>query len=759
MRFAFLLLLVSLLGASTARATHIVGGELDLQYLRGNTYQLTLNLYFDARYGDPGALDTELTAAIFDKATDQRMASLTLPLVSNTFLNYTQPVCAINDLQTRALVYRNTIELPPGIYAGTKGYYVAVERCCRNRAIDNIVAPVAAGQAFYLEFPAVVRDGQPFRDSTPRVFPPVADYACLGELFTYDFGGQDPDGDSLAYELITPLNGHADPVNSKPPVPFPAPYADISWNPGLSTLLQIPGLPPLAVNARTGRLTVRPDRLGLFVFGVRCTEYRQKVRLGETRRDFQLLVLNCPRNRPPQLALLPTASGQVVYKSRRDTLRFGPGRPACVRLRFTDPDNNSRLTLSLQRPAGAGSYAGPLPSFTTASSGTVRGPGQPDTLLATLCFSPCTDTQGNVARLDVLVADEGCPLPKRDTVHILLIGAPPTNAAPVLTTNAGPALPLRVRPGQTLAFDLTAIDADGDPILFTLGGAPAGFAPAALGAVLVPAAQAGTTRTARLSWPVDCRAIADPPGTVRELLLQASSTTSCGTVRLSNLVRVPVVVDYQNQPPVLTSTLPVAQAAPGAPVPLVELPLGQPYSATLLGTDADLDVLTLSAQGQGFDLAAAGMRFVATPSPAGQASGTFTWLPTCAGDAAVVRGVAQELTVVFTLQEATCRAQPQTRTARFRVRAPTAPAFVPPNIVLPLSQVAANRVFTLPTLPPDFCDARFAGIKIFSRWGRLIYESPDRGFAWAGEGAAGLYYYLLTFENGPSFKGWVEIVR
>ena len=62
-------LLLGLLAAPAAQATHIVGGEMDLQYLSGNTYQLTLNLYFDAVNGSPGALDTELTAGIFDYST------------------------------------------------------------------------------------------------------------------------------------------------------------------------------------------------------------------------------------------------------------------------------------------------------------------------------------------------------------------------------------------------------------------------------------------------------------------------------------------------------------------------------------------------------------------------------------------------------------------------------------------------------------------------------------------------------------------
>jgi hypothetical protein len=748
-----LVLLVGLLlSAMAAQATHIVGGEMDLQYLRGNTYQLTLNLYFDAVKGSPGALDNDLTASIFDKATNRRMANVALPLLSTTFVNYTNPVCTVGSLSTKALVYRSTIELPPGTYNGAQGYYAAVERCCRNISISNIVVPADAAQTFYLEFPAVVRNGQAFRDSTPRVFPPLADYACLGELFTYDFAGQDPDGDSLVYDMVTPLNGHSTPVEPKPMAAASAPYTEIIWGAGRSRASQIPGTPVLGIGARTGRLTVRPSATGLFVFGVRCQEFRKGVKIGETRRDFQLQVLTCPKNAAPSLLLLPGTTGKTVYQPGRDTLRIVPGGMRCVRLRFTDPDPSAQLSLSL-RPVN---YSGPLPTFTAATSGTVHIAGQPDTLVTSLCFSECTNTQGKVAYIDVLVADNGCSLPKHDTVHVAFIASPPPNAVPTLTSTAGPTLPLHVRPGQSLAFDLVGVDTDGDPLLFTLAGSP-GFAPDALGAGLVPQAQTGQTRRARFTWPVDCRAITDPSGQTRQLLFTASSTSACGERQTSAPLSIPVIVDYDNTPPVLTTTLPPA-TAPGAEPPLIRLPLGKLYTANLSGRDADTDVLTLGSTGQGFDLASVGMRLTPAASPAAGVAGTFSWLPNC-DLASVVNGKSQILTVTFQLQETTCRPVPQTRTVRFQVIDPDTVDFTPPNIILPTGPNQANRVFTMSSLPPDFCDARFAGIKIFSRWGRQVYESGDRNFHWAGENTAGLYYYLLTYTTGRRFKGWVEVVQ
>jgi gliding motility-associated-like protein len=729
-RFAGLLAGLLLLGAGPAWATHIVGGELDLQYVRGDTYQLSMNLYFDAVNGNPGALDADLTAGIFDKATNRQVAALVLPLVTNAFVNYSNPACAVGSLSTRQLLYRNTIQLPASTYGGAQGYYVAVERCCRNNGIGNIDQPGAAAQTFYLELPAVVRNGQPFRDSTPRIFPPLADYACVGELFYYDFAGQDPDGDSLVYDLVTPLNGHANTTSSKP-APQPAPYVPITWRPGYSATNQILGTPALTIGALSGRLSVRPSRVGLFVFGVRCQEYRKGIKIGETRRDFQLQALVCPQNRPPSVVALPGIVGKTLYRPGLDTLRLTPTGSRCLRLRFTDPDASSQLTLSLHSV----NYTGTLPSFTTTITGMVHSAGQPDTLVATLCFPECLDTRGQVNFLDVIVADNGCSLPKRDTVRVAIIAVPTPNSLPTLTSTAGTTLPLHVRPGQTLAFDLLATDPDSDPITYTLSGNN-GFAPAAVGATLVAQAQTGTRRPARFSWPVTCAAVTDPPGQVRELV-----------------ITVPVIVDYANGPPVLTSTLPPDSA--GGP-PLVRMALGQPYSATLTGIDADKDILVLSATGQGFNLADVGMTFTAPAGAPGQANGVFTWLPACDG-VAVTNGQARELTVTFQLQENTCRPQPQTRVVRFAVAQPVAPEFQPPNIITPNGD-EKNQFFTLADLPPDFCDLRFAGVKIFTRWGQQVYESGNRGFRWAGQGAGGTYYYLVTYTTGQRYKGWVEVM-
>ena len=745
MRAVWLFLLGGgLLLAGPARATHIVGGEMELVHRSGDTYTLLVNLYFDAVHGNAGALDADLTASIFEKGTNSRMMNVLLPLTSNTFVNYTNPACAKPSLSTRKLVYSKDIILPANTYTNAQGYYAAVERCCRNNTISNIVAPANAAQTFYLEFPAVVRRGQPFIDSTPRIFPPLADYACRNELFYYDFGGQDADGDSLVYDLVTPLNGHSNTAVPKPATAEPAPYSLITWQPGLSTLNQIPGRPTLSIGQATGRLTIQPRDTGLFVFGVRCSEFRRGEKIGEARRDFQLKVLDCAANRRPSLMLLAAPTGRVAYRPGRDTLRLVPGGNRCVRLRFTDPDPNSRLTLSL-RPVN---FSGLLPNFTTATSGTVHSPGAPDTLTATLCFPDCINSRGRVFLLDVMVGDDGCSLPKHDTVRVAFTAVPLPNAPPALSTTAGPALPLHVRVGDLVTFDLIGTDPNNDPIQLEMTGQ--GFTPAELGATLVQGT-AGNQQRGRFSWRVDCRAVR-----VDSLFnfQFVAATLPCGE-RQATALTVPIIVRYANHAPVLTSTLPAPK--PTETVPLVVLPLGRQYTATFAGTDSDRDGLTLTATGSladgegSFDLASAGMRFVAR-NGTGAATGTFDWDVSCAA-----ANLHHDFIVTFQLIDATCKPLPQTQRVRLKVLSPDSLDVKLYNVITP-NHDGRNDEFRLPDLPPNFCDAQFTNIKIFSRWGQQVFASPDRNFRWPGQGIGGLYYYYVTYTDGRKFRGWLEVI-
>jgi hypothetical protein len=100
---------------------------------------------------------------------------------------------------------------------------------------------------FTSSFPPIRKGGAAYRNSSPQLFPPLSDYACVDRFYYVDFRGFDPDGDSLVYSLVKPLNSS---VFEPLPVPTPAPHPTVIWiwAPGISTDFQVPGNPTLEVN-------------------------------------------------------------------------------------------------------------------------------------------------------------------------------------------------------------------------------------------------------------------------------------------------------------------------------------------------------------------------------------------------------------------------------------------------------------------------------------------------------------------------------
>ena len=76
-----------------------------------------------------------------------------------------------------------------------------------------------------------------------------------------------------------------------------------------------------------------------------------------------------------------------------------------------------------------------------------------------------------------------------------------------------------------------------------------------------------------------------------------------------------------------------------------------------------------------------------------------------------------------------------------------------PNVFTPnndgLNDTFVPRITCLPT-----------DLRIFNRWGKLVYEQQNYQNTWRGEGISdGIYYYQLTSSKGQIWKGWVEIIR
>jgi len=282
------LVLFLLLIGQAAQATHMVGGEINYRCLGNNQYEIMVTVFRDCDTGVPW-FDNPASIGVFD-TNDSLIYDLRLNLRNNDTLelSLSDPcLVAPPNVCIHTTTYIDTVSLP--FIAG--GYQIVYQRCCRNQDIVNIVNPTGTG-ATYSSF--VSEQALLACNSSARFkeWPPV--YICQGVPIVYDHSAIDPDGDSIVYELCTPLTG-ATAGQSMPQPPNNPPYNNVTWQPPYGVNNMLGGPDSLVIDPQTGLLTGTPDIIGVFVVGVCAKEYRNGVLISTTRRDFQYVVGVCGR--------------------------------------------------------------------------------------------------------------------------------------------------------------------------------------------------------------------------------------------------------------------------------------------------------------------------------------------------------------------------------------------------------------------------------------------------------------------------------
>lgn len=394
--FAFLCSMLS------ARASHIVGGGFNIIWLHDSTYTLQMRMMRDCINGQPPFNDP-LYLGTFDKNTNQRIEIIEMKLDSIRNINFIPTKClnVPGNLCVEVGYYTKTIYLSPRMYSNSAGYYVSWERCCRNRIIQNITNPDVAGMTFYMEIPPprLIKNSSPKWTNNPRTL------LCKGNPFTYNFNFIDPDGDSLYYSLVNPLQGNTDsqfPDNNGNP--RSGPYQQAQWMPPYDNSQQITGTPPLRINPATGEINVTPDVTGIFVSSVRVEEFRFGKKLGEVRLELQYTISECSNNPVPviQFANIDTMTS---------SLRLNPGNNFNVRI----PDNiNFDILTSDAEDSLYVTINGPLmdSSFTRKPVFVKDTTGNLKTRTHFSWQTACSLSSLGPQSFTVQVVDNGCPIPK-----------------------------------------------------------------------------------------------------------------------------------------------------------------------------------------------------------------------------------------------------------------------------------------------------------------------------------------------------------
>ena len=122
---------------NTAKATHIIGGEINYTCLGNEQFEVELTVYRDCFFGaDNAFFDNPASIGVFD-ANGILIDELRLPYLNNDTLT---PILSDSCLFVPPTVcvhtasYQGQVHLP----FSQGGYTLVYQRCCRNETITNI---------------------------------------------------------------------------------------------------------------------------------------------------------------------------------------------------------------------------------------------------------------------------------------------------------------------------------------------------------------------------------------------------------------------------------------------------------------------------------------------------------------------------------------------------------------------------------------------------------------------------------------------
>lgn len=372
------------------QATHVMGADLTYSCLGGNQYEFTLTLYRDCD-GTTAIPAFNLDIA---SATCGSSATITVSQVSVIDISPICPGLIANSScnggplsGVEQYIYRGTYTLPMQCTDWTISWL----ECCRNNAITNATVVGFGGPGFgtstYIE--ATLDNLTVSCNSSPTFTNIPTPYVCAGELFQYNHGAFDADGDSLAYELIDPLDMQGAPL-APTPVQYVAPFS--ATYPVSTTPANNFGFDQL-----TGQLNFTPDVAQRGITAILVKEYRNGKLIGTTMRDLQIVVQNCTNSLPvwgaPTAVTGGTINGQVFTVCAGNTLTFS----------ISASDVNAGDGLAISSNLGSSIPAAILNSV---GANPATGTFSWTTSLADVGIHPFTLT----------VEDDACPIFGRQTV-------------------------------------------------------------------------------------------------------------------------------------------------------------------------------------------------------------------------------------------------------------------------------------------------------------------------------------------------------
>jgi gliding motility-associated-like protein len=422
LRTIFLLLLLTGLRPGPAEASHLLGGEMNYQYLGANgpagtpfRYRITVFIYLNWECPPAGSSSAtqsnvpdgrcNIFLNLYNKTNGQRIVSnegtstfpctqvtcstvqvpfqpdtqppgtFRLPRISNPSITPPLPGGCSLPIGTvppvRLARYEAIVNLPLSL----EGYYAVYTDGTRNFNIDNLLNPSTQNQTLYVEIaPPLLPNSSPTFSDTAVVV------VCQGDTSILVNNAVDPDGDRLIYSFSTPYNSlpGASPVFTPPP-------PSVTYANGYSALNPF-GTDPgnyAFLNASNGISRYAASRVGRYVVAVEVKEYRsingREVLIGSTRREIQLVSRTCQPNKAPQFTPPTLAQPRLFTVEEGQSVTFNlaatdsDGNPVNLRANSVLLDGSGPFNATFAGSQGVVLPGGATGSVTVQGTGSVSG--------------------------------------------------------------------------------------------------------------------------------------------------------------------------------------------------------------------------------------------------------------------------------------------------------------------------------------------------------------------------------------------------
>lgn len=349
-------------------ATHAAGSDIKYRCLGGLQYEIEVTFYRDCGgVAEPSSITVNCRSnsggnnfnVTLSKVSAGNGQEITVPCATSS------STCGGGSATgVRQWVYRGTVNLP----AARTDWVFSYSICCRNCSITTISNPCGSNSNLYVE--ATLNNVAAPCNSSPTFSNIPIAFVCVGQNFNYNHGVLDPDGDSLAYSLITPKTSAT---------------ANVSFISPASVNTPIASSTPFGINASTGDLNFTPSQIQIGVMAILVREFRNGQQIGSCIRDMQVYTQTCSNN-------LPTASG--INGTSNYTLTACAGQPICFTVNSIDADASQSVTMTTNNGITGATY--------TISS------GSRPTL--TFCWTPTVNDINLLPNtFTVTVRDNACP--------------------------------------------------------------------------------------------------------------------------------------------------------------------------------------------------------------------------------------------------------------------------------------------------------------------------------------------------------------